>query len=790
MARRSAARPPSPASTTTPTPIIPQPPHPRNRWKQPTHPADLTLDFSRMPPYWPLARRTTPLAICGYIPNGHAKDELTVCGRLALAIGLVPDIATDPTPKAAAGAQQQQQQQQLRSSERCYSTSTVRTSTDFISLGITPELQERLSAQGIQTALPVQAAAVPLILSGRNTAIKSCTGSGKVRPPEPSQRCCTADTLKRVILEGGVSCSCMGRDDGQTLAYLLPVIQLGLERRRAAEALVSAFAGTGKDGATTAINATATLSNGSSGVSSGGKARQRKTAAALKRLARSPQAVIVTPSRELCIQIQRAAQDLIPGPVANRRLVQQLIGGANPRRQEAALAAGAGGLWPLVVVGTPGRVADMVAHGSLHVWGCPLLVLDEVDQLYDQKELRKHVDTISAHVGRRAQQQHLHTKLSCAATGTSGKSADGSASPAESSPPNGLGHPAEAAALSGGGGGRQTVIVSASLDARDPSRYAAWCPDPAFVVLGSMEALPPSVLQTLHPSTLTELEVPVAAGEPDGGSGTMRGNNSRDADGSSGGSDDRAVWPGNVRQGDIEIAHLYVLTHSKHRTDRVRRLIHALRAERVLLFVPKQNQTMVTKYRLEARRMEPSAGPWDSNAFCFARAPLHARVPGLLKLFGLGFDLRYFGATSSAIRAVWFCQVTILHGRLSKLERGNIMEAFRRGVFRTLIVTDLGARGLDLPDCDAVINFGPPADALSYAHRAGRTGRAGAAGIVVSVVTRLELPALRRIAKQLGLNLQAASVSHGTIAPGEEAENDEQAERVNSSVISCYGGDS
>ncbi|PNH11344.1 DEAD-box ATP-dependent RNA helicase 47B [Tetrabaena socialis] len=112
-------------------------------------------------------------------------------------------------------------------------------------------------------------------------------------------------------------------------------------------------------------------------------------------------------------------------------------------------------------------------------------------------------------------------------------------------------------------------------------------------------------------------------------------------------------------------------------------------------------------------------------------------------------------------------QVSILHGQLSKLERGNILEAFRRGTFRALVATDLGARGLDLPDCDAVINFGPPADALLYCHRAGRTGRAGAPGVVASVVTRTELPRLRAIADKLGLTLQAASVSHGAIAHGE-----------------------
>ena len=49
----------------------------------------------------------------------------------------------------------------------------------------------------------------------------------------------------------------------------------------------------------------------------------------------------------------------------------------------------------------------------------------------------------------------------------------------------------------------------------------------------------------------------------------------------------------------------------------------------------------------------------------------------------------------------------------------------RQGDYRALIVSDVAARGLDVADCDAVINLELPSDASHYAHRAGRTGRAG-----------------------------------------------------------------
>lgn len=71
-----------------------------------------------------------------------------------------------------------------------------------------------------------------------------------------------------------------------------------------------------------------------------------------------------------------------------------------------------------------------------------------------------------------------------------------------------------------------------------------------------------------------------------------------------------------------------------------------------------------------------------------------------------------------------------LHGELSKGERNAVLTAFRAGKLRALLVTDLAARGLDVPECDAVFNLELPTDGTHYAHRAGRTGRLGRPGIV------------------------------------------------------------
>lgn len=72
--------------------------------------------------------------------------------------------------------------------------------------------------------------------------------------------------------------------------------------------------------------------------------------------------------------------------------------------------------------------------------------------------------------------------------------------------------------------------------------------------------------------------------------------------------------------------------------------------------------------------------------------------------------------------------VGCLHGELDKAQRQNVLARFKRGEHRALLVSDVAARGLDVPDCDAVVNLELPSGPDHYAHRAGRTGRAGRYG--------------------------------------------------------------
>jgi ATP-dependent RNA helicase DeaD len=84
-----------------------------------------------------------------------------------------------------------------------------------------------------------------------------------------------------------------------------------------------------------------------------------------------------------------------------------------------------------------------------------------------------------------------------------------------------------------------------------------------------------------------------------------------------------------------------------------------------------------------------------------------------------------------------------LHGDLSQAARETVLHRFRTGLAATLVATDVGARGLDIPEVSHVINFDLPDTAADYVHRVGRTGRAGRAGVAITLVTPQDVPRLR-----------------------------------------------
>ncbi len=391
------------------------------------------------------------------------------------------------------------------------------------------------------------------------------------------------------------------------------------------------------------------------------------TAAGTKRpppITPSLQAIIVSPSRELAMQTTRVAQRLLPD--AARTWVQQCIGGANPHRQLEALKRAR----PLVVIGTPGRLAELSRSGALQSHGAACLVLDEADQLL-APQFREEVGRLADHTGRK------------------------------------LAVP------------RQTILVSATLTPSVVARYGRWCPEPVYVSTsmspddaaragagGGGASAPGSPGGSPFVSAPAEdwgWGAPGAAGEASSPAPTTS---------SAGGGLTASTDPAPVLASTL--THAWLPARKTHRTDALRRALHALGAARALVFMNAAGRTHDTAHKLNARGV-PSA---------------------------------------------------VLHGILGKEARKAVLADFEAGRLRALVVSDVAARGLDFPGCDAVFNLELPTDAAHYAHRAGRTGRAGRPGVVVTLCEQREAFVVERLAKRLGVSIPEARLEAGRLEMG------------------------
>jgi ATP-dependent RNA helicase RhlE len=91
-----------------------------------------------------------------------------------------------------------------------------------------------------------------------------------------------------------------------------------------------------------------------------------------------------------------------------------------------------------------------------------------------------------------------------------------------------------------------------------------------------------------------------------------------------------------------------------------------------------------------------------------------------------------------------------IHGDKAQEQRERALARFDAGKVRTLVATDVAARGLDVEDITHVINFDPPEEASAYTHRVGRTGRAGRGGTGITLVLPDQQADVSRVARLQG----------------------------------------
>jgi superfamily II DNA/RNA helicase len=109
---------------------------------------------------------------------------------------------------------------------------------------------------------------------------------------------------------------------------------------------------------------------------------------AKRKMGRAPRALILAPTRELALQIDRTVQ-----PIARSvgLFTTQIYGGVPYGRQEGALQRGVD-----IIVGTPGRVQDLMKKGTLDLSEVIISVLDEADHMCDLGFLEPVQEILSA----------------------------------------------------------------------------------------------------------------------------------------------------------------------------------------------------------------------------------------------------------------------------------------------------------------------------------------------------------------------------------------------------------
>ena len=309
------------------------------------------------------------------------------------------------------------------------------------------------------------------------------------------------------------------------------------------------------------------------------------------------QVVIVAPTHELAIQIQRQCCDLAQNagwPI--RSLL--LIGGTSMERQVEKLKKK-----PHIVVGSPGRIRELISVGKLKAQAVTSVVIDEADRLLLEESL-----------------------------------------------------PVIRAIIQAAPRARQLIFASATEQPESASAIAALAPELVMLKAG--------------------------------------------------------VAPVNEN-----IEHLYLVCEERDKPELLRKLLHALRPERAMVFVHR-----------------------NETAEQVAANLAHHKIP-----------------------------VADLHAASDKQARKQAMDDFRSARIPVLIASDVAARGLDIKGVSHIFNLDVPTQSKAYLHRVGRTARAGAKGQAMTLMTEDEVRLVRRYESELGIVMRRVRLREGrVIAVGEQ----------------------
>lgn len=224
-----------------------------------------------------------------------------------------------------------------------------------------------------------------------------------------------------------------------------------------------------------------------------------------------------------------------------------------------------------------------------------------------------------------------------------------------------------------------------------------------------------------------------------------------------------------IREGalDLSSVHQLVLDEADQMLDlgfkdELDGILAALPAERrthlVSATFPRQVIELADRFQRDALLVRGQAHGQAHADIEHVALKIHARehYPALVNLLLLAGEERTLvfvrtredtTALADKLAADGFAALPI-SGDLAQAQRTRTLNAFKNGTVRTLIATDVAARGLDIQDVTSVVHVDPPVDAATYTHRSGRTGRAGQKGRSIMLVLKSHEGRSRRIYAQ------------------------------------------
>ncbi|WP_410616289.1 DEAD/DEAH box helicase [Amycolatopsis sp. lyj-109] len=243
---------------------------------------------------------------------------------------------------------------------------------------------------------------------------------------------------------------------------------------------------------------------------------------------------------------------------------------------------------------------------------------------------------------------------------------------------------------------------------------------------------------------------------------------------------------GHVKLDAIEIT---VLDEADHMADlgflpEVRRIMDATpsRGQRMLFSATLDNGVDVLVKRFMNDPITHSVDSAQSPVSTMEHHVLHLeethRLPVLVDLTAAPGRTLVFTRTKSRAKALTRklnasgVPAVELHGNLGQNARTRNLEAFSSGTARTLVATDIAARGIHVDDVRLVIHADPPVEHKAYLHRSGRTARAGASGTVVTLMTDEQVRDVRDLTRKAGIKPTTTQLGPGhpllaELAPGE-----------------------